>query len=152
MLASEFVNTMVFGMLKGTERECTQMSNTYDNKMFYLPRIYCKDGFNISVQVHNGNYCASENGTRTFGLEWKLVEWGFPSEHIDGKKYNAESSPTTESVGGYVEIGLIDELCEKHGGVDLAKTLQEEYASKQTEEKSTTTFERKRFSASLIKC
>ena len=152
MLASEFVNTMVFGMLKGTERGCTQMSNTYDNKMFYLPRIYCKDGFNISVQVNNCNYCESENGTRTFGLEWKLVEWGFPSEHIDGKKYNAESSPTTESVGGYVEIGLIDELCEKHGGVDLAKTLQEEYASKQTEEKSTTTFERKRFSASLIKC
>ena len=138
MLASEFVNTMVFGMLKGTERECTQMSSIYRNKFFFLPRIYCKDGFNISVQVHQGNYCASENGTRTFGLEWKLVEWGFPSEHIDGEKYNAESSPTTESVGGYVEVGLIDELCEEHGGVDLAKTLQEEYASKQTEKKSTT--------------
>lgn len=130
MLASEFVNTMVFGMLKGTERECTQMSNVYDNKMFFIPRIYCKDGFNISIQVHNGNYCGSENGTRTFGLDWKLVEWGFPSEHIDGKKYNAESSPTTNSVGGYVEVGLIDELCEKHGGIDLAKTLQEEFNKK----------------------
>lgn len=138
MLASEFVNTMVFGMLKGMERECTQMSNIYHKKFFFLPRIYCKDGFNISVQVHQGNYCASENGTRTFGLDWKLVEWGFPSEHIDGEKYNAESSPTTESVGGYVEVGLIDELCEEHGGVDLAKTLQEEYASKQREKKSTT--------------
>ena len=127
MLASEFVNTMVFGMLKGTERECTQMSNVYDNGFFFLPRIYCKDGFNISIQVHQGNYCASENGIRTFGLDWKLVEWGFPSEHIDGKKYKSESSPTTESVGGYVEIGLIDELCEEHGGVDLAKTLQEEF-------------------------
>lgn len=138
MLASEFVNTIVFGMLKGTERRCTQMSSIYDNEMFFLPRIYCKDGFNISIQVNNCNYCASENGTRKFGLDWKLVEWGFPSEHIDGKKYNAESSPTTESVGGYVEVGLIDELFEKHGGIDLAKTLQEEYASKQTEKKSTT--------------
>ena len=127
MLASEFVNTMVFGMLKGTERGCTQMSNVYDNRFFFLPRIYCKDGFNISIQVHQGNYCGSENGIRTFGLDWKLVEWGFPSEHIDGKKYKSESSPTTESVGGYVEIGLIDELCEEHGGVDLAKTLQEEF-------------------------
>ena len=152
MLASEFVNTMVFGMLKGTEHGCTQMSNVYDNKMFYLPRIYCKDGFNISVQVHNGNYCASENGTRTFGLDWKLVEWDFPSSPIDFEKYNAEDTDTMRSVGGYVEIGLIDELCEEHGGIDLAKTLQEEYASKQTENKSTTTFERRRFSACLIKC
>ena len=127
MLASEFVNTMVFGMLKGTESGCTQMSNVYDNEFFFLPRIYCKDGFNISIQVHQGNYCASENGTRTFGLDWKLVEWGFPSEYIDGKKYKAESSPTTESVGGYVEIELMDELCEEHGGIDLAKTLQEEF-------------------------
>lgn len=130
MLASEFVNTMVFGMLKGTERGCTQMSNTYDMEFFFLPRIHCKDGFNISIQVHHGNYCASENGTRTFGLNWKEVEWGFPSSEIDAQKYNAESLPTTESVGAYVEVGLIDELCEKHGGIDLAKTLQEEFNKK----------------------
>lgn len=135
MTVQEFVNTMVFGMLKGTERGCTQMSNIYDNKLFYLPRIYCKDGFNISIQVHNGNYCGSENGTRTFGLDWKLVEWGFPSEEIDPVKYNAEGHTyhhvnTTKTVGGYVEIGLIDELCEKHGGIDLAKTLEEEFKNK----------------------
>ena len=130
MLASEFVNTMVFGMLKGTEFRCTQMSNTYDKKMFYLPRIYCNDGFNISIQVHNGNYCGSENGTRTFGLNWIEVEWGFPSSEIDGKKYNAESLPTTGSVGGWVDINLINELCEEHGGIDLAKTLQEEFNKK----------------------
>ena len=130
MLASEFVNTMVFGMLKGTEHGCTQMSNIYDDKIFFIPQIYCKDGFNISIQVHNGNYCASENGIQTFGLDWKLVEWGFPSSEIDGKKYNAESSPTTNSIGSYVEVGLIDELCEEHGGVDLAQTLQEEFNKK----------------------
>lgn len=95
MLVSEFVNTIVFGMLKGTESRCTQMSNIYQDKFFFVPRIYCKDGFNISIQVNRANYCASENGTRTFGLDWKLV--------------------------------LIDELCEEHGGVDLAKTLQEGY-------------------------
>ena len=131
MLASEFVNTMVFGMLKGTERGCTQMSNIYDNKIFFIPLIYCKDGFNISIQVHNGNYCASENGIQTFGLDWKLVDWGFPSSEIDGKKYNAqEDGDTTNSVGSYVEVGLIDELCEEHGGVDLAQTLQEEFNKK----------------------
>ena len=129
MLASEFVNTMVFGMLKGTELECTQMSNTYDRKIFFLPRVYCKDGFNISIQVHNGNYCASENGTRTFGLNWIEVEWGFPSEPIDGEKYHAEDKEdTTNSVGGWVDIKLIDELCEQHGGIDLTTTLSEGYA------------------------
>lgn len=131
MLASEFVNTMVFGMLKGTGHGCTQMSNIYDDKIFFIPRIYCKDGFNISIQVHNGNYCASENGIQTFGLDWKLVEWGFPSSEIDGKKYNAQDDgDTTNSIGSYVEVGLIDELCEEHGGVDLAQTLQEEFNKK----------------------
>ena len=41
-----------------------------------LPRIYCKDGFNISIQVNSMNYCGSENGLREFGLDWKMVEWG----------------------------------------------------------------------------
>lgn len=127
MLASEFVNTMAFGMLKGTAERCTQMSNVYEKNFFFIPRIFCKDGFNISIQVHRGNYCGSENGTRTFGLDWKLVEWGFPSSEIDAQKYNSEDTDTMNSVGAYVEIGLIDELCEEHGGIDLAKTLQEEF-------------------------
>ena len=81
--------------------------------------------------MNNSNYCASENGIRTFGLDWKLVEWGFPSSEIDAQKYNADDDDdTTNSVGGYVEIGLIDELCEEHGGIDLAKTLQEEFNKK----------------------
>ena len=129
MLASEFVNTMVFGMLKGMANDCTQMSNTYDRNYFIIPRIYCKDGFNISVQVNSSNYCGSENGIRKFGLDWKLVEWGFPSSEIDGEKYNAEdASDTMGSVGGYVDIKLIDELCEQHEGIDLSTTLSEGYA------------------------
>lgn len=41
-----------------------------------------------------------------------------------------DEGDTTNSVGGYVEISLIDELCEEHGGIDLAKTLQEEFNKK----------------------
>lgn len=125
MLASEFINTMVFGMLKGMNKYATKedMQATYDKSFFYLPRVYCKDGFNISIQVNNGNYCVSENGVRTFGLNWIDVEWGFPSQDIDGVKYNAESEDTTDSVGGYVDVKLIDELCEEHGGIDLQATL-----------------------------
>jgi hypothetical protein len=128
MTLSEFINTMTFGMLKGClgYNKCTQMSmqEVYDTQHFLLPRVFCADGFNISVQVNHCNYCASENGTRSFGLYWKLVEWGFPSEGIDAKKFNAEDTTTTNSVGGYVEIELMEELINKHGGIDLMKTLQ----------------------------
>lgn len=128
MLASEFINTMFFGMVfancgRYDSPTMENMQITYDRMCIHLPRIYCKDGFNISVQVNNGNYCASENGIRTFGLNWVEVEWGFPSEPIDAEKFNAESRPTIESVGGYVDVKLIDELCEQHGGLDLPTTL-----------------------------
>jgi hypothetical protein len=122
----EFVDTIVFGMLSGINNFVTfdEMAYTYDNKTFFLPRIYCNDGFNISVQLNNGNYCSSVNGVRKFGLDWKEVEWGFPSAPIDGKKYNAEDvEDTTNSVGGYVDINLLDELLEEHGGIDLLTTL-----------------------------
>lgn len=123
MLASEFINTMVYGILNGGNGNLQGMEQKYNRNFFFLPRIYCKDGFNISVQVHNSNYCASENGYRTFGLNWERVEWGFPSQEIDGEKFNAEEKDnTTESVGS-VEIALIDELCEQHNGIDLSATL-----------------------------
>lgn len=128
MLASEFVNTMFFGMVYANCANIVKptleaMQSTYNRMYVHLPRVFCKDGFNISLQVNNGNYCESENGTRTFGLDWKLVEWGFPSQNIDAVKYNSEQQPTTESVGGYVDVKLLDELCEQHGGLDLQTTL-----------------------------
>ena len=134
MTLQEFVNTMAFGMLMANNNECKRtkmgMENAYMSTHFLLPRIHCKDGFNISIQVSNGNYCANENGVRTFGTDWQLVEWGFPSEQIDAKKYNAENYlkeeeiDTTQTVGGYVEIELMDKLLQEHGGIDLQATLK----------------------------
>ena len=133
MKLQEFVNTMAFSMLmaniKGSIRTQKSMEEAYQSTYFLLPRIYCKDGFNISIQVNRGNYSASENGVHIFGTDWKLVEWGFPSEQIDAKKYNAENYleeeeiDTTQTVGGYVEIELMDKLLQEHGGIDLQATL-----------------------------
>lgn len=127
MLASEYINTISFGILRGFNNYSTveSMEEAYDNEMFTIPRIFCNDGFNISVQVNRANYGGSENGIRKFGLDWKLVEWGYPSSEIDGEKFNAEDTDNTKkTVGAYVEVGLIDELCESHGGVDLLTTLK----------------------------
>ena len=133
MTLQEFVNTMAFGILIGNLNGCkrTQMSmeETYNSTHFLLPRIHCKDGFTISIQVNKGNYCASENGVHTFGTDWRLFEWGFPSEQIDAEKYHAEENfyeeeiDTTQTVGGYVEIELMDTLLQEHGGIDLQATL-----------------------------
>jgi len=129
MTLTEYINTMAFGIiygLTGNAIECTRMSmeKVYNNNYFHLPKVYCKDGFNISIQVTKGDYCASENGIRTFGIDWKLVEWGFPSQPIDAEKYMCESGDTINGVGGYVPVELMEELIEEHGGIDLQTTLQ----------------------------
>ena len=135
MKASEFINTFAFATIfnaasnyRSKRVSMDEMKKVYAEQYFYLPRIVCKDGFSISIQVHNGNYCASENGTRQFGFNWLEVEWGYPTENIDAKKYNAElwddDQDTTNTVGGYVDINLIDSLVEEHGGLDIDATLK----------------------------
>lgn len=100
----------------------------YRFNLFIIPRIYCKDGFNISIQIHDGAYCSSENGYRTFGMIWKEVEWGYPSEPIDAIRYNCEDSDkgndaTMNSIGSYVSLDLMEELLNQHGGIDLELTF-----------------------------
>lgn len=114
MKTNDFINAII-SMLGVSE-------SNYPSNFFHLPRIYCADGFNISVQVNDGNYCGSENGYRKFGKEWKLVEWGFPSQAIDPKLFSAEDEETTNSVG-CIEIEKIDALFTLHDGIDLVKTL-----------------------------
>ena len=134
MKLTEYINTMAFGIIYGlTDNgiECTQMSmeKVYDDKYFHLPTIFCNDVFSISIQICKMSYSGSENGIRTFGIDWKLVEWGFPSQPIDGEKYMSEDTETTTSVGGYVPVELMEELIEEHGGIDLQTTLQKKMDS-----------------------
>ena len=129
MKASEFINVVAFSKVcdaAENENYSTSLEYAYKRIYFFIPRLYCVDGFSISVQVNQGNYCASENGGHEFGFEYKLVEWGYPSEPIDGEKFNAEDpEDTTDTVGMYVEVELIEELCEQHGGFDYLRTLKE---------------------------
>lgn len=114
MKTNEFLN-MMLAML-GINGE------NYERNYFVLPRIICADGFNMSVQCGCSHYCGSENGYRKFGEVWKFLEWGFPSEPIDPEAYYAENADTINSVGS-VEIEKIDELFERHGGIDIVATL-----------------------------
>ena len=127
MKTNDFINAII-NMMGINE-------NNYKFNYFHLPRIYCKDGFNISVQCNEGSYCGSENGYRVFGNNWELVEWGFPSQPIDNRKYDAECITDEETINsvGSVEIEKIDELLESHEGIDILATLSNAHQWLETE-------------------
>jgi hypothetical protein len=105
-----------------------QMS--YDNQYFYCPRIYAKDGFNVSLQIHNGNYCGTENGYRTLGHTYESVEFGFTSEHEPlMSEYGDNPNDTTGTVGN-IPITVLEEVFIKHGGIDWEKTISIEQFNK----------------------
>lgn len=103
-------------------------AEAYNTYIRAFPRIYAIDGFNISIQCHNFNYCSTENGYRTFGKELKDVEWGFPSEEI-GTMYNPEDPDNTKDTVGSCDISLLDQLIKEHGGIDYKTTFAKAYES-----------------------
>lgn len=115
---------------------------SYDNQLFYCPRVIAKDGFDVSLQIHNGNYCSSNNGYRTLGDTIINVEFGFPSmneplmfKYSEGYGYsnqydeNGEKLPFDESTFditnsvGSIPILVMEEVFSKHGGIDWNATI-----------------------------
>jgi hypothetical protein len=114
----------------------------YDNTLFYCPKVVAKDGFTVSLQVHNGNYCSSNNGYRTLGDTIKTVEFGFPSfneplmfkyaETYSEYAYSDEDDNSipcdlsnfdiTNTVGN-IPIEVMEEVFTKHGGIDWEATI-----------------------------
>tara|TARA_R100001463_G_scaffold50442_1_gene100664 strand:+ start:343 stop:858 length:516 start_codon:yes stop_codon:yes gene_type:complete len=80
-------------------------------------RIVCNDGFNMSVQAHNGAYC---DPRIDFAPIYKEVEVGYPSEEEELlMPYVEDSSRPTETVYGYVPSKVIFQVIQKHGGLKL---------------------------------
>jgi hypothetical protein len=109
----------------------------YANTYFYTPRVWAKDGFSISLQMHSSNYCSSENGYRTLGHTMDEVEFGFPSEddvllhkYSEGHYYHEsdEEAAAFTSVGtvGQIPVSVLEELFAKRGGIDWEKTISVE--------------------------
>lgn len=114
MKAIEYVMTGMMSILCNKSRK--NFNDLYDKEHFYLPRLYCSDGFNVSIQCNCCHYCKSENGYRKFG--WITdVEWGYPS---------TEESllETINHPVGMISIEILEKLVEKHGGIDMQKTFE----------------------------
>lgn len=79
------------------------------------PHVFCKDGFEMSVQAGAGLYSTPrknlENG------EYTACEVGFPSEKEELLMPYAEDwKKPTETVYPYVPVEVIERVIEKHGG------------------------------------
>ena len=78
------------------------------------PRLYCNDGYSISVQASEFHYCEPRcNGMQ----DYESVELGYPSIEDELINEYAEDEPYTETVYGYVPIEIVEELINKHGGI-----------------------------------
>jgi hypothetical protein len=100
----------------------------YNNLLFYCPRVFAKDGFNVSLQINYGDYCSSDKGYRQFSLTFIDVEFGYPniSEPLMipySESYCDNTNiDVTESVGK-IPISVMEEVFIKHGGIDWERTI-----------------------------
>ena len=92
-------------------------SNSVDILYYYTrPRIYCNDGFYISVQ--GGRRLYSE--PVEYGTIYKSLEIGFPSDYNDDIFKDVD-----DDVKGYVLIEEIEECLIRHNGIDEKKTFED---------------------------
>ena len=80
-----------------------------------IRRIYCKDGYDISVQAHAGVYCAFSDVERdilgcskTFGSKLLRCE----TDSVELHQYCSDS------------IEDIEECVKRHGGIDFQATME----------------------------
>ena len=76
--------------------------------------VHFRSGFGVSVQARNRNYCTPRDD---FG-PYTQVELGFPTAPdslIIG--FAEDSDNPTETVYGYVPVGIVQALAVKHGGI-----------------------------------
>jgi len=84
-------------------------------KMKLNKKVICADGFEMSVQAHDGAYCEPRENEAT---RYESVEIGFPSmpEPLL-MEWAEEPGRPTETVYGWVPSERASLLIAKHGGI-----------------------------------
>ena len=84
----------------------------------HTPHVVCKDGFEMSVQAGQSLY----SEPRDVADSYEEAEIGFPSaEESLLTSYAEDSEALCDTVYGYVPCSIIDQVIEKHGGIDESK-------------------------------
>ncbi len=81
----------------------------------------CADGFSVSVQAHEYNYCTPRNSTGP----WSSVECGFPNAKDpiletyaeDPGAEICEDTGHVQTVYAYVPSEVVMQIIESHGGI-----------------------------------
>ena len=81
----------------------------------HTPKVICNDGFEMSVQAGQSLY----SEPRDVADSYEEAEVGFPStEEQLLTSYAEDRENLCGTVYGYVPCSIIDEVIEKHGGID----------------------------------
>ena len=79
------------------------------------PHVICNDGFEMSVQAGQSLYSEPRDVVDSY----EEAEVGFPSvEESLLTSYAEDGEALCDTVYGYVPCSIIDEVIEKHGGID----------------------------------
>ena len=81
----------------------------------HTPYVVCKDGFKMSVQAGQSLY----SEPRDVADSYERAEIGYPSaEESLLTSYAEDGDNLCDTVYGYVPCSIIDEVIEKHGGIN----------------------------------
>ena len=84
----------------------------------FIPHVICNDGFEMSVQAGQSLY----SEPRDVADSYEEAEIGYPStEEPLIASYAEDEENLCDTVYGYVPCSIIDEVIEKHGGIDESK-------------------------------
>ena len=93
----------------------------------HTPHVVCKDGFEMSVQAGQSLY----SEPRDVADHYEEAEVGFPTtEESLLTSYAENEDHLCGTVYGYVPCTIIDEVIEKHGGIDESKIFYDSNESK----------------------
>ena len=88
----------------------------------HAPYVVCKDGFTVSIQASDTHYCSP----RKIVDLYREMELGYPSDEEELiMPYCEDESKPCNTVYGFVPVKIINEMLEKHGGIDIDATLEE---------------------------
>lgn len=92
------------------------MKNNRSQKHGWLVRhLECNDGFTMSVQASEYNYCKPRRSDEDW---YYAVEVGYPSDKPTSFiEYAEDPSQPTDTVYGYVPIELVEQEIALHGGL-----------------------------------
>jgi hypothetical protein len=85
-----------------------------------MPRLVCNDGFSMSVQASQGNYCSPREDKGPY----EAVEVGFPSQEEPLLTPFAENrEQLTNTAYGWVPTKIVEQVIAAHGGINIGRTL-----------------------------